>query len=178
MENGEKSRLAPGATFRPSIASFLCVPSVEKQAGEVYPAIAFGNNAMIDDTIGKIETKIQNADTIKEDRRRELLDLLGTLKSEVAQLSETHGEEAQSIAGFTEVSAHEATRTEQNPELLKLSLEGLTSSVQGFESSHPRLVHIVNAISSTLANLGDIAGVVIIWPGRSLASPLVALSMI
>jgi queuine/archaeosine tRNA-ribosyltransferase len=109
---------------------------------------------MIEDTIGKIEARIQGAEAIKEERRRELLQLLGTLKSEVSELSKTHGEQAQSIAGFTEVSTHEATRTEQNPELLKLSLEGLGSSARGFEESHPRLVQIVNAISSTLANLG------------------------
>src|SRR5438045_9288760 len=109
---------------------------------------------MIEDTIGKIEAKIQNAETIKEDRRHELLQLLGTLKSEVAELSKTHGEQAQSIAGFTEISTHEATRAEQNPALLKLSLEGLSSSVEGFEESHPQLVQIVNSISSTLSNLG------------------------
>jgi hypothetical protein len=109
---------------------------------------------MIEDTIGKIEARIKSTDAVKEERRRELLDLLGTLKSEVADLSKTHGEEAQSIAGFTEVSAHEATRAEQNPRLLKLSLEGLTSSVQGFEESHPRLAQIVNAVSTTLSNLG------------------------
>jgi hypothetical protein len=109
---------------------------------------------MIEDTIGKIEARIEGTDAIKEERRRELLQLLGTLKSEVAALSKTHGDQAQSIAGFTEVSAHEATRAEQNPELLKLSLDGLGSSVRGFEESHPRLVQIVNAISNTLANLG------------------------
>ena len=109
---------------------------------------------MIEDTIGKIEARIQGADAVKEERRQELLQLLGTLKSEVAELSKTHGEQAQSIAGFTDISTHEATRREQNPELLKLSLEGLGSSVQGFEESHPRLVQIVNAISNTLSNLG------------------------
>jgi hypothetical protein len=109
---------------------------------------------MIEDTIGKIEAKIQNAETIKEDRRRELLQLLGTLKSEVAELSKTHGEQAQSIAGFAELSTHEATRTEQNPQLLNLSLKGLNSSVQELERSHPHLVRIVNAISNTLSNLG------------------------
>jgi hypothetical protein len=109
---------------------------------------------MIEDTVSKIEAKIQGADTIKDERKRELLELLGTLKSEVAKLSETHGEQAQSIAGFTELSAHEATRAEQNPELLELSLKGLSSSVGGFEKSHPRLVQIVNAISNTLSNLG------------------------
>jgi hypothetical protein len=109
---------------------------------------------MIEDTIGKIEARIEGAEAIKEERRRELLQLLATLKAEVAELSKTHGEQAQSIAGFTEVSTHEATRAEQNPELLKLSLEGLGSSARGFEETHPRLVQIVNAISSTLSNLG------------------------
>ncbi len=109
---------------------------------------------MIKDTIGEIEARIRSADAVKEERREELLELLGRLKSEVAKLSETHGEEAQSIAGFTQVSTHEATRAEQNPELLKLSLDGLASSVSGFEESHPQLVRIVNAISNTLANLG------------------------
>ncbi len=109
---------------------------------------------MIEDTIGKIEARIQGTDAIKEDRRKELLQLLGTLKSEVAHLSTTHSEQAQSIAGFAEISAHEATRTEQNPELLKLSLQGLGSSVRELEETHPRLVQIVNAISNTLSNLG------------------------
>ena len=104
--------------------------------------------------MGKIENRIQAAESINEQRRQELLELVGTLKAEVAELSKTHGEQAQSIAGFTELSTHEATRTEQNPQLLKLSLEGLNSSVGGFEQSHPRLVQIVNAISSTLSNLG------------------------
>jgi hypothetical protein len=109
---------------------------------------------MIEETIEKIEARIQGVDTLKEDRRHELLLLLGTLKSEVAELSKTHSEQAQSIAGFTEISTHEATRAKRNPELLKLSLKGLSSSVAGFERSHPRLVRIVNAISSTLSNLG------------------------
>ncbi len=109
---------------------------------------------MIKDTIGKIEARIQGAETINDDRRQELLQLLGTLKAEVTELSKTHGEQAQSIAGFTEVSAHEATRAKQNRELLQLSLDGLGSSVREFEGSHPRLVQIVNAISNTLSNLG------------------------
>ncbi len=109
---------------------------------------------MIEDTIGKIEARIQGADTIKEERRRELLQLLGTLKAEVEELSKTNQEQAESIAGFTGVSTHEATRAEQNPELLRLSLDGLSSSVTELEKSHPRLVQIVNAISNTLSNLG------------------------
>ncbi len=109
---------------------------------------------MIDDTIGKIEARIQGAESIKEDRRQELMQLLGTLKSEIAEFSKTHSDQAESIARFAEASTHEATRAEQNPRLLKLSLEGLSSSVTELEKTHPQLVQVVNTISQTLSNLG------------------------
>ncbi|HET7624962.1 MAG TPA: DUF4404 family protein [Verrucomicrobiae bacterium] len=109
---------------------------------------------MIEDTVGKIEAKIRGSENISDERKRELLQLLGTLKSEITNLSKTNGEQAESIAGFTERSAHEAMRSKQNPELLDLSLKGLSSSVGGFEKSHPQLVEIVNTISTTLSNLG------------------------
>ena len=109
---------------------------------------------MIEKTIGEIEAKIRDTDAVNEERKRELLQLLGTLKSEVGALSKTHEEQARSIAGFAQLSAHEATRTKQNPQSLHHSLEGLRSSVEGFEKSHPQLVRIVNNISNTLSNLG------------------------
>ena len=109
---------------------------------------------MIQDTIGKIEERIRKAEAIKDESKTELLSLLSNLKAEVANLSSTDAEQAQSIAGFTAVSAHEATRDEKNPELVQLSLKGLTSSVEGFEESHPKLVQVVNSISTTLSNLG------------------------
>ncbi|HEX7576724.1 MAG TPA: DUF4404 family protein, partial [Verrucomicrobiae bacterium] len=74
--------------------------------------------------------------------------------TEVGALSKTHGEQAESIAGFAQLSAHEATRGAQNPQLRELSVRGLQSSVEGFEKSNPRLVEIVNRISNTLSNLG------------------------
>lgn len=109
---------------------------------------------MIDDTIKKIEARIESGEALSVERKAELLQLLVKLKSEVTELSKTHGEQAESIAGFTEQSAREATRSEQNPELLQLSLKGLSSSVEGFEKSHPRLVQVVNTISNMLSNLG------------------------
>jgi hypothetical protein len=109
---------------------------------------------MIHDTIGKIEERIRKTEAIKDESRVELLNLLSNLKAEVANLSSTDAEQAQSIAGFTAVSAHEATRDDRNPELVQLSLKGLASSVEGFEQSHPKLVQVVNSISTTLSNLG------------------------
>lgn len=109
---------------------------------------------MIDETLKKIESRIQAANSVGDGRKRELLQLLATLKTEVAGLSKTHTERAESIAGFTQVSTHEATRGTQDPNLIRLSVEGLRSSVVGFEESHPNLVRIVNSISNTLSNLG------------------------
>ncbi len=120
----------------------------------IYVETRLGVIKMIEDTIQKIEARLQSAESISDERRQELLNLLSTLKSEVAKLSETHSEQAESIAAFADVSTHEATRSEQNPQLLKLSLEGLNSSVQEFEKSHPRLVQIVGAVTNTLSNLG------------------------
>jgi hypothetical protein len=109
---------------------------------------------MIEKTISEIETKISGAETVSPERRRELLQLLATLKAEVAKLSKTDEEKADSIAGFAQLSAHEATRTEQNPQLRELSLQGLRSSVEDLEQSHPQLTQIVNRISKTLSDLG------------------------
>jgi prefoldin subunit 5 len=109
---------------------------------------------MIEKTISEIEAKIDGAESVNPERKQELLKLLGTLKTEIAGLSKTHGEQADSIANFAQTSAHEATREQPNPQSLEHSVRGLRSSVDGFEQSHPRLVQIVNSISNTLSNLG------------------------
>lgn len=109
---------------------------------------------MIEKTISEIETKINSAGTVSPERRQELLLLLGTLKTEVAKLSKTNSEQADSIAGFAQLSTHEAMRVEQNPQLRELSLQGLRSSVEDMEQSHPRLTEIVNRMSKMLSDWG------------------------
>jgi TRAP-type uncharacterized transport system substrate-binding protein len=83
-----------------------------------------------------------------------LLRLLSSLQDEVSELSKIDNEQAESITGFAQTSAHEATRKDKNEDLLDLSLKGLTSSVGELESSHPKLVEIVNRISQMLSNMG------------------------
>ncbi|MEN6621242.1 MAG: DUF4404 family protein [Smithella sp.] len=109
---------------------------------------------MIQDRIDKIEKKIKESKEVKENEKDELLNLLTNLRTEINDLSKTHKEHADSIVRFTEISAHEATRKEKNPELLNLSIEGLTSSIEGFEVSHPTLVGIINRISTMFYNIG------------------------
>src|SRR5438477_11379228 len=109
---------------------------------------------MIDEAISQIESKLKDAGSIDEAAKRELAKLLVTLKTEITELSKTHADQAQSIAGFTQTSTHEAIREDKNPELLQLSLEGFAASVDGFEESHPSLVQLVNRICTTLSNIG------------------------
>ena len=109
---------------------------------------------MIDKTIAELEARIQRTDAVNPETRSELLQLLGTLRKEIAELPETQGEQAQSIARFADVSAHEVFRQTRDPQLVKLSLDGLSTSVSDFEKTHPNLVQVVNRICQTLANLG------------------------
>jgi hypothetical protein len=109
---------------------------------------------MVEETITQIEARIKKTKSLTDERKKELIDLLSTLKTEVSQLSKTDPEEAQSIIGFTEVSIREAIREEKHPQLLNLSLKGLSTSVKRFENSNPKLVGIVNSICNTLSNIG------------------------
>jgi len=109
---------------------------------------------MIQRTIKEIEERIEQARSIPEDKRAELIDLFGVLRSEIAEIGEAHGETAREIAGHTERSTSEVTRDDPDRANLQRSLEGLSSSVVGFEESHPRLVSAVNRICVTLSSLG------------------------
>jgi hypothetical protein len=109
---------------------------------------------MIEETFNKIKIKIQTTTSITADRKTELLTLLSSLESEITALSTVRSEHAESITGFVERSAHEATRRDKDSELLRLSLAGLTASIRSFETSHPQLVGDINYISTILANMG------------------------
>jgi len=109
---------------------------------------------MIEKTITSIENKVSDAKSIDEKDRTELLKLLKELKTEVSELSKTHADHAESITGFAKVSTHEAIREKKNPQLMKLSLKGLSTSVDEMEGSHPQLVAVVNRIAQILANMG------------------------
>ena len=90
---------------------------------------------MIEQTIRDIEAKIR-AETINDSRKAELLQLLATLKTEIAALETT------------------SNATQEKLKTLKNPVQDLRSSVEGFEQSHPKLVETVNSISTTLSNLG------------------------
>ena len=109
---------------------------------------------MIHDRLQQIETKIESIQNVPEDTKRELLDLLKTLRAEAGELAAKRPDDAQSIAEFAAASTHEATRSEKNPQLLQAALDGLTASVGVLEASHPNLAQAVNRIAVILSDMG------------------------
>ena len=109
---------------------------------------------MLEDTVKKMEDAIRKIDSLQGRDKAELLSLLSALKTEVGRLSETDQEQAHSIASLAELAAHEVTRQDKSPALMKHSVEGLALSSEGFEASHPKLVGIVNEICTMLARIG------------------------
>jgi hypothetical protein len=89
-----------------------------------------------------------------EKKKAELQRHLSALHTELGELARTDADGAKTVAGFAELSAHEATRSRPNHELLGISLSGLKKSVQQFEETHPRLVEIVGSLSAVLSNIG------------------------
>ena len=106
------------------------------------------------DSLTRLETKIQEATGLNVQHKTELLNLLAALKDELADLSTSYEEHAHSITSFTDISAHEATRQSKNQQLLRIAIEGLSTSVEELEASHPELVATVNKLCNLLSSLG------------------------
>jgi len=109
---------------------------------------------MTDEHIEKTKSAIESAENITADRKAELVDLLSKLKPAIAKVSETHHEDARSIARLVEASAQETIRAQTKPELNKRLLHELKQSVENFEASHPQLAAFVTQYSTVLSALG------------------------
>ena len=109
---------------------------------------------MTHERIEKTKSAIESAENIPADRKAELLDLLSKLKPAIAKVSQTHHEDARSIARLVEASAKETIRAQTKPELNKRLLHELKQSVENFEASHPQLAAFVTQYSTVLSALG------------------------
>ena len=109
---------------------------------------------MTDEHIEKTKSAIESAGNIPADKKAELLDLLSKLKSAIARVSETHREDAQSIARLVEASAQETIRAQKEAERSKTLSHELKQSVEKFEASHPQLVASVTQYTGFLSALG------------------------
>lgn len=111
---------------------------------------------MSDERIEKTKSAVDAADHIPADKKAALSAGLSKLKPAIAKVSQTHHEDAATIARLVEASTHEATRRNKRkrPELLKTLLHALKQSVEEFEASHPELAAFVAEYSALLAEMG------------------------
>ena len=109
---------------------------------------------MNDQQIEKIKSAVEAADHIPEEKKAELLALLADLKPAIANVAQTHPEDAQSIGQSVEASAQIAARGNKRPERVERAVRELKESVEKFEASHPDLAAFVNRYSTLLSALG------------------------
>ena len=108
---------------------------------------------MIPERLAKLEATLRNSANIPEGTRRELLDLVAGLKTEVGPLADTHGDVADEIADSAHAAVEAAMGNDQRSDKAA-AIEGLAASVSQFEVTHPRLVEIVDRLALTLSNMG------------------------
>ncbi len=106
------------------------------------------------ETLETLEKKILDSPNIPDDKKKEYLELLRRLQSEIEEAKNIDREKAASVSGFAKLSAYESTKKDYNPGLAKLAIEGLAESVKEFEAAYPRLADTVNRICHLLSNLG------------------------
>ena len=109
---------------------------------------------MTDERIQKIKAAVEAADHISPEKKTELLAVLGKLKPAIAEVAQTHEEEAERISRFVEASAHEVARKNEPREGVEQGLHGLKQTVEKFEASHPKLTAFVTEYSAVLSGLG------------------------
>ncbi len=109
---------------------------------------------MIKDTFSKIRTQLDQSPELSPEHREELTLLVDSLAIEIQSLSKTHPDDSNSISGFAHLSTQEAIRPTKRPDLLKHSLDGLSASVVGLETEHPKITAAVNRLCSLLSNMG------------------------
>lgn len=95
---------------------------------------------MIEHTIEKLEERLRSA-SLTQEQRSEAERLLHELKTELARARKS---------AAPELARGEKRELREDESALDL----LSESVTGFEASHPRLVGLVNRISTVLANMG------------------------
>jgi hypothetical protein len=92
---------------------------------------------MIDERIQKIESTIEASRNLPGETKSRAAGARGRTEVRDPTLSETHHEEASSITRFADESTHEAAREEKDPQLAESALQGLRTSIEGLEQSHP-----------------------------------------
>lgn len=108
---------------------------------------------MIQDTINKIKITLEQANNLSDTKKNELNQLLARLNDEINEMNLQDDQQAQQLKGLTE-SLSQATNQMTDANNIDDMIENINQSLQEFETSHPRLVSIINSFCVTLSNMG------------------------
>jgi seryl-tRNA synthetase len=129
--------------------------TVQKLSPEIVESCATDDiSDMTDERIQKIKSAVEAADHISPEKKTELLAVLTKLKPAIAEVAQTHEEEAERISRFVETSAHQVARKNESSDSVENGLHGLRQTVEKFEASHPKLTAFVTEYSAVLSGLG------------------------
>ena len=109
---------------------------------------------MYKETLQKLQVSLKNNTNINADKKKEMLSLIDNLEIEIKEVSKDNRDKASSIAKYTDISTHEATKSNIDIKLLEHSIDGLKSTIEDIEVSYPKLTEIVNSIAILLSNMG------------------------
>ena len=109
---------------------------------------------MIESSFQKLKNQLGESTELSDEHRGELTKLVNTLEHEIQDLARTRPDDSSSISGFAQLSTREAIRESKRPDLLKHSLDGLSASVVGLESDHPKITAVVDRMCTLLSNMG------------------------
>ncbi|MCP3966275.1 MAG: DUF4404 family protein [Lentisphaerae bacterium] len=101
--------------------------------------------------VKKIEKEIKEASRIDDASKGKLLEVIGDLKEELKSLDASNKMSADMLAD----KAHESTiQAVKEGDDFDREIEGLKSSVEEFEITHPKLVQLVNRFCMMLSDIG------------------------
>jgi len=108
------------------------------------------------DTLDRALDRLDRAERLDEAERAELRALLARLRDELHAVEgdAATADHARTLAGFTELSAHEATQAQRDETVLRIATDGMRASVERFEQRHPELVDLINQIATALSRMG------------------------
>ena len=101
---------------------------------------------MIDELLKELRTAVDGAGGLSESAKAELLSHVGAM--EACAATSGSSDDSGSPAG----AGDSGTTGEKHA--LSQPLEGLVTSIEGFEASHPAITALVNRIATTLGNMG------------------------
>jgi len=104
--------------------------------------------------IEAIEKKIEARSDMDVKIKEDLLDLMRSLKTELAESKDIRPELAHYIVDKTQASAEKIINADNKQNELQESIDGLQETVGEFEASHPKLVQIVNRLCMMLSDIG------------------------